>query len=185
MNRKKDIIFERIEQDKSLKKDIEFCKRISKIFELFGEDEGLKALNNEYKETGNFEQQYTTLRWTVYIALTTASFAISGYVLSTLNSLDIPVRIIALFFSWFIQFFATFFYWWFHNLGHNLRRYMQQLESILGFYRYTLRSKRPVPPLRIFKAQIQFKFHWVIYAITVSYLLGIILFAVKIKCFTI
>ena len=159
MNGKKDIILKRIEQDKSLEKDMEFREKIDKIFELFGEEEGLKVLRNEYKETGNFEQQYANLRWTVYVALTTVSFAIAGYVFSTLNCLDIPVRIIALFLAWSIHFFATFFYWWFHSIGHRLRIYIQQLESVLGFYKYTLRSKRPVPPLRIFKTQIQFKFH--------------------------
>ncbi|MBU3933157.1 MAG: hypothetical protein KKH11_00620, partial [Candidatus Omnitrophica bacterium] len=127
----------------------------------------------------------TNLRWTVYTTLTTVSFAIAGYVLSTLNSLDISVRITALFFAWFIQFFATFFYWWFHDLGHRLRRYLQQLESVLGFYRYTLRSKRPFPEQKILKAQIQFKFHCVVYAVTVLYLIGIILFAViKTQLFT-
>jgi len=175
---KKDIIFERIEQDKNLKDDIELKERIKKIFETFGEDDAPKAIEREYIETTRLEQGYTNLRWSVYTILSSLSFAISGYVLSTLNSLHITVRIITLFFAWFIHFFATFFYWWMHKLTHSFRDCLIQLESILGFYKYTLRSKRPVPALNIFKKQIQFKFHWIVYAVTILYLIGIVLLVI-------
>lgn len=178
MESKKDVVLERMEQDESLKHDIKFLERITKIFELFGDEEGVKILHAEHRETANLEQHYTRLRWTVFTALTSISFAIAGYTLSTLNTLDIPVRIVALFFAWFIQFFATFFYWWMHSLVHHLREYVQQLESILGLYGYTLRSKRPVPTWEIFKRQVQFKFHWVVYAVTALYLIGIIGFTI-------
>ena len=178
MESKKDIVLKRIEEDESLKRDVEFSERITKIFELFGEEEGVRTLHVEHRETANLEQHYTRLRWTVFTTLTAVSFAIAGYVLSTLNSLDLPIRITALFFAWFIQFFATFFYWWMHSLAHHLREYLQQLESILGLYGYTLRGKRPLPTWKVFKRQIQFKFHWVVYAVTALYLIGIIGFAI-------
>ncbi|HEC65236.1 MAG TPA: hypothetical protein ENI23_08080 [bacterium] len=171
---KKDVVLKRIEQDESLKHDIKFSERIAKIFELFGEEEGVKTLHVEHRETAKLEQHYTELRWTVFTTLTAISFAIAGYTLSTLNTLHLPTRIVALFFAWFVQFFATFFYWWMHGLTHHLREYLQQLESILGLYGYTLRSKRPVPAWTVFKRQIQFKFHWVVYGVTALYLVGII-----------
>ncbi|MEW6102881.1 MAG: hypothetical protein AB1630_03535, partial [bacterium] len=168
-----------IEQDENLKNNVEFKEKIEKIFKVFGEDEAIGAIEREYIETTKLEQEYTNLRWGTYTTLCAISFAIAGYVLSTLNSLHIIVKIITLFFAWFVHFFATFFYWWMHKISHSLRDYLKQLESILGFYKYTLRSKRPVPALKIFKKQIQFKFHWVVYAITILYLIGVILFAIR------
>lgn len=173
---KKDIIFERIDQDENLKNNIEFKERITKIFELFGKDEAPRAIEREYTETTKLEQKYTNLRWRVYTILSGISFGIAGYVLSTLNSLHLEVRIITLFFAWFIHFFATFFYWWMHKLTHSFRDYLKQIESVLGFYKYTLRSKRPVPTLKFFKKQLQFKFHYVVYAVTILYLIGVIWF---------
>lgn len=117
---KKEIIFERIEQDKSLKEDVEFKERINKIFGVFGEDGAITAIVTEYTDTAKLEQGYTNLRWRVYIILSSISFAIAGYVLSTVNSLDIPIRVITLFFAWFIHLFATFYYWWMHKLAHTL-----------------------------------------------------------------
>lgn len=173
---KRDIIFEQIEQNKDLKDNIEFKERIMKIFEVFGEDEALKSIEREYTETTRLEQDYTSLRWRVYTTLSGISFAIAGYVLSTLNPLHTTAKAITLFFAWFIHFFATFFYWWMHKLTHSFRDYLKQLESVLGFYKYTLRSKRPVPTLKIFKKQIQFKFQWVVYVVTILYLIGVVWF---------
>ncbi len=159
----------------------EFFENIEKVFEIFGINEGLKVLLNEYNQTAQFEQEYTKLRWTVYTTLTTVSFAIAGFVLSTLNSMDVVVKTSTLFFAWAIQFVATFFYWWMHKLTHRFRDYLVQFELILGGYRYTLRKKRPVPKWHFFKKEIQFKFHWVICGITILYLLGVILFSFKAK----
>lgn len=180
MESKKQIVLKRIEQDQSLKQDVELSERISKIFELFGDEEGVRVLHTEHRETAKFEQHYTEIRWRVFTTLTTLSFGLAGYIISTLNTLDHPARMAALFFAWFVQFLATFFYWWMHDLGHHLRGYLQQLESILGLYAYTLRAKRPVPTWKIFGRRVQFKFHWVVYSLTGLYLIVVVVFAITV-----
>ena len=169
---KKEIIIERIQQDNRLSEDSKFKKNINTIFEIFGEERGVDAIITEYKQTSEFEQKHTEIRWKVYTILSSISFGISGYVLSTVNSLDIPIRAAALFFAWFIHLFATIYYWWMHSLAHVLRNYLEQIESLLGFSHYTLRSKRPVS--RFGWPINRFKFHWMVYATSILYLLGIV-----------
>jgi len=132
------------------------------MFDTFGEDDTMRAIETEYANTARLEQEYTNLRWRTYTTLSVISFAIAGYVLSTVNALLMPGKTMTLFFAWFIHFFATFHYWWMHKLTHSLRDYLKKLECLLGFYSYTLRSRRPVPEIKLFKKRIQFKFHWVV-----------------------
>ena len=80
---------------KHLKEKTEFREQINKLFELFGEDDALDAIVTEYNETAKLEQAYTNLRWRVYIILSSISFAIAGYVLSTINSMHTDIKIIA------------------------------------------------------------------------------------------
>lgn len=160
----------------------EVYDKIQKIIKIFGEQQGCMVLLDEYNQTAQFEQEYTRLRWTVYTALTTVSFAITGFALSTLNSMDHIIKAITFFFAWMIQVVATFFYWWMHKVSHRIRDYLEQLELILGGCRYTLRGRRPVPRWHVFRKEIQFKFHWVIYGITIMYLIGIIFFSLHARC---
>jgi len=176
-------VLERVRNDPELAGDAAFVERIAKLRDNFGVDGVCPAVEREYRDVATYEQEVTRLRWSVYVTLSSISFAIAGYTLSNLNGLHRGVRIAALCFAWFIHFFASFFYWWMHGITHRQRKYLIGLERLLGFYHYTLRDRRPMAPLRIGQCRVQVKFHWVVNTISVLYLIGVIALAVCLGVF--
>ena len=171
-------VLERVKSDPELAGDSAFVERITKLRDNFGTDGVCPATEREYRDVATYEQEITRLRWSVYVTLSSISFAIAGYTLSNLNDLHRGVRIASLCFAWFVHFFGSFFYWWMHGVTHRQRKYLIKLERLLGFYHYALRDRRPMAPLRIGKYRVQVKFHWVANATSVLYLAGIVALAV-------